>query len=288
MIHNQSVLILGGSSLITRYLLPHLRQDACSIILAARTPMMPPQGVELVPFDDIRTGRWLVPHGCRIASLLPLSVLIPLLPSFVQASRIVALGSTSVFSKAESADATERAAARVLRQAEMDLYAWSQAGGVPSTVLRPTLVYDGVGDKNVARMARFIRRWRVLPLARPAGGLRQPIHADDVAIAILRALDDAGEIYRAFNIAGAEQLTYRAMAERVFRSFDLCPRLLMLPTGLLGFAFSAASKAGLLHETAFGGSVFKRMNDDLIYDVAPGLKALRYAPRPFDPRPDRG
>ena len=278
------VLVLGGSSLITRYLLPRMREEAREVALAARTATVPPAGCQLVSFEDVRSGRWRTQDGWSVASLLPLPVLIPLLTSFGRARRIVALGSTSVFSKAKSADAAERAAARTLHDAESALSEWANSQGVPTTLLRPTLVYDGVGDKNIARMVSFVRRWRVLPLARPAWGLRQPIHADDVASAITRALDSNGETYRAFNIAGGEQLTYRAMAERVFRSLDLEPRLLMLPVGLLRFAFSSASELRLIRETAFGGSMFWRMNDDLIYDVTPGLEALGYQPRPFELR----
>lgn len=288
MTKTNSLLILGGSSLITHYLLPRLQKDARSAVVVARQPIVLPAGCDFVSFADLRSGRWRAPDGCCIASLLPLPALIPLLALFVRAREIVALGSTSVFSKAASGDPSEREMALVLRQAEAALSDWSHAHGVPSTLLRPTLVYDGLGDKNIARMARFIRKWRVLPLARPARGLRQPIHADDVAVAMLSALGGGGEPHRVFNIAGGEQLTYRTMAERVFRSLELPPRLLMMPAGLLRFAFSVGSRVGLMHETAFGGSVFQRMNDDLIYDIAPGLEAIGYQPRPFNPSPDRG
>ena len=106
-------------------------------------------------------------------------------------------------------------------------------------MLRPTLVYDGFSDRNIARMIRLVRRTRVLPIARPRPGLRQPIHADDIATAILGALDNPRAAGRAFNIAGGEVLTYRAMAERVFRSQGLTPRFVVLPVPLAALGLRA-------------------------------------------------
>ena len=97
------------------------------------------------------------------------------------------------------------------------------------------------------------------------------------------AVRNAGASKRSFNIAGAEQLTYRAMAERVFRGLGLKPRFAVLPTGLLREGFRAASALGLLRNASFGSSVFQRMNEDLVFDVAEGLQVLGYQPRPFEP-----
>jgi len=155
--------------------------------------------------------------------------------------------------------------------------------GTPATILRPTLVYDGMDDRNVARMIRVVRRYRVLPIARPSHGLRQPIHADDVAKAILGAIDNPDGAGRAFNIAGGEVLTYRAMAERVFRSQGLPPRFIVLPVSWLRRAFGLAAKIGIVRETGFGSAVFARMNQDLVFDNAEGLRVLGYAPRGFEP-----
>ena len=121
-------------------------------------------------------------------------------------------------------------------------------------MLRPTLVYDGRADRNVARMIRLARRARVLPIARPSSGLRQPIHVDDVAKAILGALDEPRAQDRAFDIAGGEVMTYRAMAERVFESQGLRPRFLVLPVPWLRLAFGLAARIGIVRETGFGSA----------------------------------
>jgi nucleoside-diphosphate-sugar epimerase len=160
---------------------------------------------------------------------------------------------------------------------------WAEQNNAVCTILRPTIIYDGKHDKNITRMARFIKRWRFLPVAAPAKGLRQPIHFDDVAKAALLCLNNPDADNKAFNISGGEILTYRAMAERVFTALGMKPRFLMLPTALLQKAFRFSARIGLVKETSFGASMFQRMNEDLIFDTAEGLRALNYQPRRFEP-----
>ncbi|MDD5587345.1 MAG: hypothetical protein PHY92_10415, partial [Alphaproteobacteria bacterium] len=61
------------------------------------------------------------------------------------------------------------------------------------------------------------------------------------------------------------------------------PRLLMLPASVLQYGFRLATRLGLVREKAFGFGVFKRMNEDLVYDTEEGLQLLGYAPRKFEP-----
>ncbi len=279
------VVVLGAGNLIAAYLLPRLAAAGRDTIAVARRDVAVPPGTRVERVDFAEDGPWSVPPGALVVSVLPLALLARALPRLAGARAVVAIGSTSLFSKADSDDPQERATARKLERAEAALAEWGRREGVAWTVLRPTLVYDGVGDRNIARMVRLARRARALPIARPSHGLRQPIHADDIATALLGALDNPAAADRAFNIAGGEVLTYRAMAERVFRSQGLHPRFLVLPVSWLRFAFGLAARVGIVRETGFGSAVFARMNQDLVFDVAEGLEVLDYRPRPFAPPP---
>ena len=61
---------------------------------------------------------------------------------------------------------------------------------VAGTIFRPTLIYGTGRDRSLAPIARFARRWRVLPLPVGARGLRQPVHAavDDILDVLLHRL----------------------------------------------------------------------------------------------------
>ena len=277
------VVVLGASNMIATGLMERLAAAGVPTLAVARRELSLPAGVESARVDFEAEEPWTVPPGAAVVSILPLALLASALPRLEGARSIIAIGSTSLFSKADSDDAKDRATARKLERAEAALANWCGREGVAWTVLRPTLVYDGFSDRNIARMIRLVRRTRVLPIARPSSGLRQPIHADDIATAILGSLDNPRAAGRAFNIAGGEVLTYRAMAERVFRSQGLVPRFIVLPVSWLRFAFGLAARARLVRETGFGSAVFARMNQDLVFDVADGLEILGYAPRSFEP-----
>ncbi len=276
-------MLLGGTNLIAAYLMPRLRAAGFDTLVLARRQMDVPEGLRFQRLDFSEDEPWALPAEAVVISVLPLAVLAGALPRLAGARAIIAIGSTSLFSKTVSDDESERATARKLERAEALVMRWCVQEGTHATILRPTLVYDGFEDRNIARMIRVVRRYRMLPIARPSSGLRQPIHADDIAKAILGAIDNPAAYDRAFNIAGGEVLTYRAMVERVFESQGLRPRLLVLPVPMLRRAFALAARYGLLRETGFGSAMFERMNQDLVFDNAEGLVVLDYRPRRFAP-----
>jgi nucleoside-diphosphate-sugar epimerase len=243
-----------------------------------------PAGFTKIQMDLSAPGDWQLPIGAAVISFLPLWVLTKLLPKFVGASAIIATGSTSIFGKAGSSDGHEQSVVAKLEQAEEALQGWGEKHNVNWTILRPTLIYNGHNDHNITRMARFIRHWHFLPLAAPAKGLRQPIHTDDVAKAAFLSLNNQAAVNKAFNIAGGETLSYRAMAERVFTALGKQPRFVMLPVQLLQTMFKIAARAGVIKESNFGAAIFERMNQDLVFDTEEGLKALNYQPCAFHPQ----
>ena len=213
---NLPLVIIGGNSLVAPYLMRRLAEEGRVANVISRSTVEVPEGFTFTEVDLDRARNWIAPENAVIISLLPLWVLTHYLPRFIGVKSIIALGSTSLFSKAGSTDERERSTALGLEAAEKSFQDWCVRSNVHGTLLRPTMIYDGVNDHNIGRMVRFIRRFHFLPLARPAEGRRQPIHADDVAKAIQKAIGNMAVYDKTLNIAGGEILTYRAMAERVF------------------------------------------------------------------------
>lgn len=285
-----SLFILGGRSLIAPYLLERLAQAGHAATVTSREELTLPHGFESLHLDLEEPRHWQAPEGATIVSLLPIWALAAHLALFDKAKAIIAISSTSRFGKATSDDPKELNTVRLLTEGEEALESWAKSKGIAFTILRPTLIYDGENDVNITRIMRTISRFGTFPIAAPGKGLRQPIHADDVAGAIMGALDNPRAANRAFNIAGGEILTYRQMVERVALSvmpakagipFSFLPCPLLLPLWLLKTAFRLASVTGLLREKHFGFAVFQRMNEDLVFDVKEGLEVLSYAPRLF-------
>jgi nucleoside-diphosphate-sugar epimerase len=283
MAQDTPIVVLGATNLIAGYLFRRLNHANMKAEIIGRSAVPMPEGLTFTQMDITKERNWIAPDNAVVISLVPLWILVQLLPRLMGIKAIIAIGSTSVFGKANSSSAGERKTAQDLEHAEDLIRSWSEKSHVGYTILRPTLVYDGVADKNIARMARFIRRYRMLPLGAPAKGLRQPIHADDVAGAIMGAIGNPAAVNTSFNIAGGEIVTYRAMAERVFQSLGVKPRFIMLPVDWLMRGFNAAQKIGFIRgREDFGSAIFQRMNEDLVFDAAEGVRVLNYNPRRFD------
>ena len=196
------------------------------------------------------------------------------------AEQVVAFGSTSAQTKAESGDPGERALVARLLQAERSVLHTAAARGVAATVLRPTLVYGAGRDANLTRIAALARRWGFFPLPSGAGGLRQPVHVDDLAAAALACLGNPAAAGKVYALPGGERLPYREMVARVLACLEPAPRLLELPPALFGLAVRLARLAGRGSGLA---AVVDRMGVDLVFDDTPARRELGYDPRPFQP-----
>jgi len=195
------------------------------------------------------------------------------------ARRVVVLSSTSRFTKGDSSDPEEQAIARRLTDAEVRVQEWAENCGVEWVILRPTLIYGLGRDKNIAEIARFIRRFGFLPLFGGAKGLRQPIHGADVADACLTALQVPCAANRAYNISGGETLTYRDMVARVFAALGRRPHWLNIP--LWAFRLALIMLRRLPRYRQWSTAMAERMNRDLVFDHAEAARDLCFKPRAF-------
>ena len=189
----------------------------------------------------------------------------------------MALSSTSRFTKRDSVAAADRAMAARLAAAEDEVLDWARAHGIAATILRPTLIYDGIHDRNVAAIAGFIRRFGFSPLAGAATGLRQPLHADDVAAACLAAIGCDG-LRDAYEISGGETLPYHEMVSRIFDWLGRPPRLARIPLPLVRAALPVAN---LLPGLASMATMAVRMNEDLVFDHGAAARDFGFQPRSF-------
>lgn len=188
--------------------------------------------------------------------------------------RVVAIGSTSIDSKRDSPDAGERDIAARLAAAEHRLAAAADARGCAWTVLQPTLVYGAGLDRSLTPLVRRAERWRVFPRL-AARGLRQPVHADDLAAACVAVAHAAPCGGRAYRLGGGERLAFGAMLERVRTSLPYATVPLYVPLRLLRLA-TPLVPPGLRGALA-------RLERDLVVDDGAARADFHWAPRPFSP-----
>lgn len=279
--------VLGARSLAGECLLPLLVGRGLSVMAFSRQPgrRHAGSGIQWWQFKAIMDSdggyKPLQPEIRNWVSLAPIWVL-PDYFGLLEAhsvQRIVALSSTSRFTKEDSPDLEERAVARRLAEGERRLERWAGARQAATVILRPTLIYGYGRDQNISEVARFIRRFGFFPVCGAASGLRQPVHVEDVAAACLAALERQSTGIRHYNLSGGEVLTYRAMVQRVFDALGKRPVFLSLPL----WAYRVATRcSSLLPGNRHGWyAVAKRMNQDLVFDHAAAEVDLKFFPRQF-------
>lgn len=269
-----TILVVGASSQIGHFLLPRLHALREPVLALSRQPR-PPQ-------TDIQWLQGSLPGA--MPTLPPLSAIISFGPmqdlaqwmrstSLAGAPRVVVTSSMSAESKRDSSVPADRELSRQLREGEQALAAACAQHGCAWTVLRPTMVYGAALDRNLTPMAHRAMRLRVFPL--PAGrGMRQPVHADDIAQAALAALDRPAASGRILSIGGGERLTAGEMFARVRRSLPVATVPLPLPAWLLRAGRHAAPRLR---------GPLSRLEKDLIAENDELKQVLGISPRPFRP-----
>jgi nucleoside-diphosphate-sugar epimerase len=264
--------------MVGEQLLPALKESGWQVTAFSR---------QLVPAADHRV-EWRRLSEIDFNSQIPYWVSITpisILPGYLDAMRshgarrVVAVSSTSRFSRASSSDPSEQALGKEIAEIESRVQAWAEGLGIDWVILRPTLIYGGGRDRNITEIARFIRRSGFFPLLGGGRGLRQPVHAEDVAAACIAALDSGAAKNRAYNISGAERLTYREMVRRVFAALGRAPRTLPVP--LWAFRLGIACMRVLPRYRQWTAAMAERMNQDLVFDHAEAARDLGFRPRPF-------
>jgi len=116
-------------------------------------------------------------------------------------------------------------------------------------------------------------------MAGEGNGCRQPVHADDLADACLRALHNETTYKQDYNLSGGETLSYTKMVGLVFKLLGRKQRLCVVNRSLLNTMTGMVSVLpGLGHVSP---AMIDRMEEDFCFDHSPAIKDFSYAPRRF-------
>lgn len=282
----QRVGVFGATSLVGHQVLSELVHAKCQVLAYSRksidenmTGVIWRQlGVATTLVDQPSDRQEMIADWICLAPIWTLIEHFPLLQAH-GVRRIVVLSSTSRFTKNQSLNVAEQETVNRLTQAEESLQDWAKQHAVTWVILRPTLIYGLGKDKNITEIARFIRRFGFFPVFGKAQGLRQPVHANDVARACVQAILRFPAVTGAYNLSGAETLTYREMVKRIFIAWQRPVRLLIVPLSIFRLAIWFLQK--LPRYRHWNAEMAVRMNQDLVFDHAEAMHDLAFNPRPF-------
>lgn len=286
--NHRHLLIFGATSVVGRYLLPLLDSPDTRISAVSRTS----PGNWTARFPRVEWHIDNLPHAApatatvtHILSLGPCDAFVAWLTQQVPQPalrQIIAFGSTSALTKRDSASPAERELAEGLRASESALARESLRLGAGHTLLRPTLIYGGEQDL-IARIAGFAARWHCYPqlLGQVGAALRQPVHAADLAQAVVSAIDCEQAMDQTLDLVGGETLSLAQMIAATARARSRWTLPVPMPLApLLGLAtlLGTAAKSSALNSASIA-----RMSQDQVFDSGPATRILGFRPRPFSP-----
>ena len=266
--------VIGASSFVGEQLIPRLLDKGYNVQLFSR------KGGE----KTTTLGRYSAEQGeietwVCLAPIWGLVEHLPVIEAY-SCKRLIALSSTSRFTKVHSPAQYDRDVATKLIQGEEEVVRWAESRNCSLTIFQPTMIYGHGRDENITSIARMIKKIKFFPLFGKGEGLRQPVHVDDVVNGCILALqfDKLPEI--SYILSGKEVLSYHEMVTRIFKVYGLTPRFIHCPIWLVQIAVWLAgfipSLKGLTAQVAV------RMNKDQNFENDAAIRDINFDPRPFD------
>jgi uncharacterized protein YbjT (DUF2867 family) len=146
-----------------------------------------------------------------------------------------------------------------------------QESALDWTIVRPTMIYGTARDRNISRMLRFLARWPVFPLC--GNALWQPVYVEDLAAAVVAALDSPVTVGRTYNLAGAYPLRFSELVRTAART--LLRRVLLVRVPVAAAVLAARVTRLVTPEQV------RRLAEDKAFDYADATRDFGFKPRTF-------
>ncbi len=272
------ILLLGGSGPVGKFLIDRLAGQGVQLMaVSRRQPIQTADHVIWVQ-HDLDQGPLDV-QASVLVSLGPLRHVLDQVRAGRRIGRVIALSSASTLFKMGSSDPLERALMTDLAESEQALNEACRAREIELTLLKPAMIYGTGQNANVERLAGLMGRLRMVPYC--GRGLRQPVHADDLARLIVGCIIRGRSTSGTWVLGGGETLDYRAMLVRIASARGQRIRPIQAPALLIRAFLGIAHSLGRMRDIR--PVMIERQRLDLVVDDSPARENLDWNPRPFRP-----
>lgn len=205
----------------------------------------------------------------HIASIRHTPKILKLLNEKTYQPRLIVVGTTGVYSQYNHYSEHYRSIEKAL-----EAYSGSYC------LLRPTMIYGSHRDKNLHKLIRFCDRYGFFPVFGSGQCLLQPVHADDLAQALLSVFLNP-KVEGAYNLSGGTVVTFLEL-------LSLVEKLLGRPVRPLNIPYQLGVWSVTLSETLLGTHTpvrreqILRLQEDKAYSHEAASRTFSYAPRSLE------
>ena len=155
-----------------------------------------------------------------------------------------------------------------------------RASGLDWTILRPGVIY-GRGDDLLAHLSLMLRIAPVFPIVNDGRSPMMPVHAGDVAKAVVGALTHPETAGKTVEIVGPEHLVLRDVVGRVAEAMDLPVWIWPTPVGMMKIPVSVMEAT--MTQPLSTRAQLAMLVEGLTGDPAPARRLLGLETSPFTP-----
>jgi nucleoside-diphosphate-sugar epimerase len=156
----------------------------------------------------------------------------------------------------------------------------AKAGFRSWVVLRPSLVYGPHDNKNVAALARVIKRYPLVPIPGSKRACVQPLHVDDLADALVRCLEGTVPLNAVFTVPGPEPIPLWRVACSIKDALGSNTLLFKVP--VKPAAAACKGLAAILPFIRFPVQQLEALTSPKSYDPAAWNLVFDHRPRAFE------
>jgi nucleoside-diphosphate-sugar epimerase len=275
------IVVFGGSGFVGRRVVPRLVARGHAVFGTARSPTAARtlEDAGAVPIrGDVGASLSLVDEIKALgadAALITIPFTTGLGPRVVElmeaasVRRGVFVSTTSIFTRLVTAS-------KPMRQAAEDRI---RRSALEWTIVRPTMIYGGRDDRNMARLLQLLERSPIIPLPGGGHGLQQPVHVDDLSDALVVMLEDPVAIGKCYEIAGPDALSLREVIEQAAAALGKRARTFSVP--LRPVVALAKAYERIVSHPRLRSEQLERLAEDKVFDITDARQDLGFRPRTF-------
>lgn len=149
------------------------------------------------------------------------------------------------------------------------------------TILRPTMIYGSMKDRNISKLIRFIAKFSFFPIFGQGKNLMQPVNGEDLACAYLAVLNNQlATINRQYNLSGRDAISYAELISTIASGLGKNIKFIKIPIWL------SYILVGLFYGLSLGRFPLSpeqvlRMKEDKVYGHQTAVDDFGYRPMSF-------